>query len=362
LLELKLSQLGNVFRDYLPVAAVLAGTVFVMIILRVAIRKGSRGKAGYSFSRQLVTFVLVFAALIGVLITLPIRDSLRGQLFTLYGIIISALIALSSTTLIGNAMAGFMLRAVKSFKPGDFIQVNDFIGRLSEKGLFHIEIQTNTRDLITIPNQYLINNPTQVTRSDGTFIFADISLGYDVPRAKIEELLIRAAEETELKEPFVHIQDLGDFSIAYRVYGLLEDVKYLISARSNLKKNMLDVLHRHEVEIVSPHFRNQRVLPEERIFIPRMQQPVKKKPSNGKTEESAEDLAFDKAEAAETLVRLREKYNAVQKEIEGSKEFMKIAETSGEKEIHKQNIEELENRKMRLEKIISIKESKQTDN
>ena len=187
----------------------------------MAIKRGYRGKTGYMFSRQVATFGLVFLALIGILVTLPIRDTLRGQLLTLFGIIISALIALSSTTLIGNAMAGLMLRAVKSFKPGDFIHVNEYSGRVSDKGLFHIEIQTITRDLVTIPNQYLINNPVQVTRSDGTFVFAEVSLGYDVPRKVVEDVLLEAAEAAELSEAFVHVQSLGDFSIMYRVYGLL---------------------------------------------------------------------------------------------------------------------------------------------
>ena len=361
MLELNLPQLFRILKTYIPLLLVLAGTFVIMIIVRLAIKKGYSGKAGYSFSRQVVTFVLVFAGLIGVLITLPIRDSLRGQLFTLFGIIISALIALSSTTLIGNAMAGFMLRAVKNFQPGDFIQVNEYVGRVSEKGLFHVEIQTNTRDLITIPNQYLINNPTRVTRSDGTFIYADVSLGYDLPHLKIEKLLLRAAEKTELKEPFVHVRDLGDYSVLYRLYGLLEDVKYLVSARSYLKKNMLDMLHQDGIEIVSPNFMNQRVLQDGDVFIPR-QRTVEKQSAEGDLEKSAEELAFDKAEEAETLVKLQEKYAAVQKEIESSKELMKNAEAGGEKEIHKQNIEELEKKAKRLEQLISRKESEQSDN
>lgn len=361
MLDLDLLQILNTVKEYLPVVFVIAGTIIVMIIVRLAIKKGYSGKAGYSFSRQVVTFVLVFLGLIGVLISLPIRDTLRGQLFTLFGIIFSALIALSSTTLIGNAMAGFMLRAVKNFKPGDFIQVNDLVGRVSEKGLFHIEIQTMTRDLITIPNQYLINNPTRVTRSDGTFIFADVSLGYDVPRAKVEELLLQAAEKTDLKEPFVHIQSLGDFSILYRVYGLLEDVKYLISGQSNLKKQMADILHQNGIEIVSPHFMNQRPLSEEQVFIPR-EGYRRGRSLEEKNGEAAEDLVFDKADEAETLVRLQEKYEAVKKEIEASKEFMKNAKTAGEKEIHKQNIEQLEQREKRLDTIIKMRESKKSDN
>lgn len=348
----------NHIKPFVPLFIALSATVFVLLIARLIIKKGYAGKTGYMFSRQVVTFALVILGIIGVLVTLPIRDSLRGQLFTLFGIIISALIALSSTTLIGNSMAGLMLRAVKSFKPGDFIHVNHLSGRVSDKGLFHVEIQTITRDLITIPNQYLINNPVQVTKSDGTFIFAEVSLGYDVPRMKIEEALLEAAKDTELTEAFVHVQALGDFSIVYRIYGLLEDVKYLISAQSTLKKKMLDCLHRADIEIVSPNFMNQRVLNPEQQFIPKMMPGRFKRPAYETEKELADEVVFDKAEEAESLENLREKFQAVKNEIQGSKEFMKNAKTPGQKEIHKQNIELLEQKLNRLEKIIKIKESK----
>ncbi|MGB8329288.1 MAG: hypothetical protein WCE62_04110 [Polyangiales bacterium] len=40
---------------------------------------------------------------------LPIGDAPRGQLLSLLGLLVTAAIALSSTTLLGNAMAGIML-------------------------------------------------------------------------------------------------------------------------------------------------------------------------------------------------------------------------------------------------------------
>ena len=45
---------------------------------------------------------------------------------------------LSSTTFIGNIMAGLMLRVVRSFRPGDFVHVGDYFGRVSEQSLFHV--------------------------------------------------------------------------------------------------------------------------------------------------------------------------------------------------------------------------------
>ena len=65
----------------------------------------------------------------------------------------------------------------------------------------------------------------------------------------VEELLIDAAKKAELGDPFVHVTDLGDFSITYRVAGLLAEVKRLISARSKLRTCVLDALHEAGIEV-----------------------------------------------------------------------------------------------------------------
>lgn len=355
------ASFGTLLYSYLPTAAVIAGAVVLGVVVRLILRRSLRGRPGMVYSRQVVTLFLVITAIIAVIIVLPIRDTLRGQLFTLFGIIISALIALSSSTLVSNAMAGFMLRGVKNFKPGDFLKVGDFEGRVSDRGLLHTEIQTINRDLVTIPNHYLVNNPVTVTRSSGTFISGDVSLGYDVAQQKVEKLLIEAAEKAELGEPFVHVLELSDFSVTYRVYGLLEDVKYLMSARSTLKKHILDALHRGGVEIVSPHFMNQRVLQEGRKFMPRETADPWEKKTEKLVEQTkyAESLAFDKAEEAESLERLREKIAETEKEIEELKDTSKKEESSVDQEEKKERLESLEVRKKRLTELAAKREEEQ---
>jgi len=58
----------------------------------------------------------------------------------LLGNVLTGVIAFSSTTFVANMMAGLMLRSVKSFTPGDFIEAGDYFGKATERGLFHTEI------------------------------------------------------------------------------------------------------------------------------------------------------------------------------------------------------------------------------
>ena len=121
--------------------------------------------------------VLALLGCMIILLAVPIGDDTRTQLIGLLGLLLSVVIALASTTFVANAMAGFMLRAVRSFHTGDFIQVGEQFGRVTERGLFHIEIQTEDRDLTTLPNLYLVSNPVKVIRYSGTVVSATVSLG-----------------------------------------------------------------------------------------------------------------------------------------------------------------------------------------
>jgi small conductance mechanosensitive channel len=245
---------------------------------------------------QMVMLGLTLASIIAVVISLPIEESLRNQIVGLIGIVISGLIAFSSTNIIANLMAGVLLRITKPFKTGDFIRVGDFFGRVSERGLFDTEIQSETRDLIALPNSYLTNNAVSTVRSSGAIVSATLSLGYDTHHLKIEPLLIEAATKSGLTEPFVHIIELNDFSISYRISGLLSEVKGMITARSNLLRSVLDTLHESGIEIMSPSFMNQRKLEDNTLIIPRRQ---KSKIQIETTD--AEGIVFDKAEKAHQI-------------------------------------------------------------
>jgi len=142
-----------------------------------------------------------------------------------------------------------------------------------------------------------------VVRSSGTVISAEVSLGFDVHHETIEQALLAAAEDAKLVDPFVLVMDLGDFSVLYRVAGLLEEVTQLLSARSRLRVCMLDHLHRNGVEIVSPNFMNQRVLDPAKAVIP--SNPVASSPEPNKKEAKVEAMVFDKAEEAVSLDNLQ---------------------------------------------------------
>jgi small conductance mechanosensitive channel len=310
-----LDSIPAVFREWLPaLITLLIGIAVITFAYRIVMGHGVP-TSGSRISQQVLIAALAGILLVMLILQLPIGEAVRGQLLSLLGILVTAAIALSSTTLIGNAMAGLMLRSIRNFQPGDFIVVDGHRGRVSVLGLLRTEIQTERRNLTTLPNLYLITNPVTVVRPSGTFISATVSLGYDVPREKIEHCLEQAAEDAGLTEPFVFVLELGDFSITYQAAGFLEEVKYLISAESKLRECMLDALHRSGIEIVSPTFMNQRQLAAERLFIPEVDRTSESKPVPA-DEPRPEERMFDKAEQAESQAKTEQELGKVVEQLQ----------------------------------------------
>ena len=282
---------------YIPVLVI---SVIVFVALRLTrwlwLEKKFDTFSDHKIIPQILMLLLNAIGLILIILALPISEGLKGQILSLFGLVLTGVMALSSATFVSNLFGGSMLRLTRSFRIGDYIRVGEQFGRVSERGLFHTEIQTVDRDLTTFPNLYLITNPVTVVHKSGTIISATISLGYDISHVRVEQLLIEAAEKIGLEEPYVHVMELGDFSINYKVFGFLEVTKNIITARSDLNKSVLDTLHGDGVEIVSPAFMNQRVQKEGALFIPDANkiQPVSKKVET----KAAEDIVFDKAEEA----------------------------------------------------------------
>ncbi|MBK6982735.1 MAG: hypothetical protein IPH30_15345 [Betaproteobacteria bacterium] len=99
-----------------------------------------------------------------------------------------------------QAMAGAMLRSVRSFKRGFPCGSGSTSGGDGAQLLSYRNQSTN-RDLITLPTSISVSNPVTVVRSSGTVVSAEVSIGYDVSHDRIEALLVEAKAEAQLDEP-----------------------------------------------------------------------------------------------------------------------------------------------------------------
>ena len=343
------------FADFLP--AILAGLLTFIIV--IAVRLIVRRRAGVDdvearFRSQIASVGVVLLGLLVIVFLLP-EGSNSDLAFSIIGLVVTGALAISSQSIIANAMAGLMLRTVSSFKPGDFIEVAENMGRVTERGLFHTEIQTADRDLVTLPNSLMVNQPVRVVRASGTIVSATASLGYDVSRHVLEELFVTAAESAGLIEPFVQVIDLGDYSVNYRIAGFLEDPRSLLAARSRLRSKILDTLSEAEIEIMSPLYIARREVPNDPL-LPDHDGEVKKR-----FRRTAESRVFDKAESAATLEESRVKLVEAQENLE----LLRLEVHNEDPDIAERAVKAVERTQRRIEllegRISNLVEAQQQD-
>lgn len=330
-------------------------TLLLLIVLIYLFRK----KTFFSKDRiiQQLVLLIVLATGLGIaVLTLPLSTDDKNLILTLTGIVIGAAITFASTTFVANAMAGIMLRLINPFRRGDFIKTNDTFGRVTEINFLHTQIQSVDRDLIMIPNRMLVSYPLKTIRSSGTIISASVSLGYNISRKSIEKNLLLAAERTGLENPFVHVTELGDFSVTYKVGGLLKDVESIITKRSDFKKIIMDSLHEADIEIVSPTFMNQRVFSQDYVCIPpeeKEELPEQKSESVPKTE----DIIFDKAIEARNLEAIYTNWEHFPERRKTIEERMKELPDEKDLESIKLELESLEEQEGELKPSLELLKS-----
>ena len=314
----------------LPLLITLSAVVIALVLAHKILLSEQTLTKDNQLSRKLILLLLYVLSFLAVSLALPVAESTRNQVIGLFGIVLSGVIAFSSTSIVSNIMAGIVQRFTKPFKTGDFIRVDQYFGRVTEKGLFDTEIQTEQRELVAFTNSFLTSNPITVTRTSGTILSANLSIGYDHHHDNITQLLLTAANNCQLEEPFVQIIELGNCSISYRVSGLLTEVKSMISSRSRLYANILDTLHQANVEIISPNFMNTRNIVDAPPAIPMDTEALAKhiqKHADPSTESTPEDMIFDKAEEAEQKERssteLSEDIKALHEKIKTAKDEQK---------------------------------------
>ena len=283
--------------SYLPLMTTLIILAIVLAVLHYfLIHRHQSMSSEERFPRQLIMLGLSLLAIVILIVAAPLSEATRNQILALLGIIISGVIAFSSASFVKNFMAAVVLRVTQPFKVGDFVTIDGQFGKVVSRGLLDTEIQTETRELIAIPNANFTSHPVTVARRSGIIVTSSVSLGYELSHATAEPLLLAAASNAGLEDPYVHIIELGNYAVNYRVAGLLKDVERILTTRSELNRQILDVVHSAGLEIVSPSVtRHINLGPDTHILPETFVTP------NKSASVEAEQIAFDKARALETI-------------------------------------------------------------
>ncbi|MCF6227024.1 MAG: mechanosensitive ion channel [Xanthomonadales bacterium] len=164
-----------------------------------------------------VVYVMVFS------IPLMAALELAGLNVTSVMAILGALglaIGLALKDSLSNFAAGVIISVLGPFRTGDFVEVADLSGTVTDVSLFSTILTTTDNKLVTIPNNSIINNPiTNFTAKNTRRIDMTIGVSYDDDLKVARDILTRVvnANPRVLKDPApaVVLMDLADSSINF---------------------------------------------------------------------------------------------------------------------------------------------------
>ncbi len=211
------------------------------------------------------TFGLVRLLIIAVafVLILPNLPAAHSPAFRGVSIFVAVLLSLGSTAAVANMVGGVVLTYTRAFKIGDRVRIADTLGNVTEKTLFVTRVRTPKNVEITIPNSmvlanHIINFSSLARREPGLILHSAVTIGYDVPRETVRELLISAAQATETIEPepdpFVLITSLDDFFVTYEINAYTRQAQKMNRIYSELHGHIVDNFNQAGIEIMSPHY------------------------------------------------------------------------------------------------------------
>ncbi|OIQ37118.1 MAG: hypothetical protein BM563_09310 [Bacteroidetes bacterium MedPE-SWsnd-G1] len=213
------------------------------------------------WARPTEKIVSIFIYAFALVLIFPYLPGSGSSAFQGVSIFIGAIISFGSTSAIANIIAGIVITYMRPFKIGDRVKIDGITGDIIDRNTLVTSIRTPKNEDVTIPNaNILMGNIVNYSNNKdaNTILYTTITLGYDLPWQKAEELLLQAADRTELvlddPKPFVLKTSLDDFYVSYQLNVSTKEAKRIPWIYSEIHKNILDVFDEAGVEILSPGY------------------------------------------------------------------------------------------------------------
>ena len=257
--------------DYLPnllvIAVISLATHYVFRLLRLVfgeIRKGDLKIRGFypDWADPTEKLVGVLVLILALIVAFPYLPGAKSPAFQGVSIFLGVLLSLGSSSAVANAIAGVILTYMRSFLVGDWVEIGDTTGEVTEKNLLVTRVLTPKAEIITIPNATVmsgsVKNYSVEAKKSGVIFHTRVTIGYDAPWRTVHQLLIDAALVTDhvlqKPAPFVLQNGLDDFYVAYELNAYTDAPSHMLTIYSDLHQNIQDKFNEAGVEICSPHF------------------------------------------------------------------------------------------------------------
>ncbi|MDQ4101136.1 MAG: mechanosensitive ion channel family protein [Thermoproteota archaeon] len=252
------------YQDSIIVSLVIIlASVLVFLVIRYFLKRIAKSLnlpesqlKGISSITKLVLIIIVITAIIFQF------SQVSGIAASAISVAAGTVIGFSSRNTISNVIAGILLLSSRPFKIGDRIRTleedESLIGDVIEITIIYTKIKTIRNELVTIPNQTLLEN--QIINYSGLKYLAttvEISIGYDANMDKVKSLLIQAARSTEGiiadPAPYVLITRFDSFAAVYELRAYTDQPNEFLRIQSYVRENVYETFQNAGIDLTTPN-------------------------------------------------------------------------------------------------------------
>ena len=240
---------------------VLGGLSAIHLLATIAFR-AVLPRLGLSVPRIAHDLTFTGISLAWVLLCLRLSGVDPAQLFTTSAVI-TAVLAFAMQDTLGNVLGGVTLQLDNSLRVGDWVKMDDVSGRVTDVHWRFTAIETRNRELVILPNSWLMKNRFTVVRAVEGDLFAwRRAVHFNIATTADPETVIRALERAVLDAEIPYVLTvpppnaiLSEVASGYSRYTL----RYWLSAPqfdepgdSSVRVHALSALARADVQLGVP--------------------------------------------------------------------------------------------------------------
>ncbi len=280
-----IAQMGRGLVSSIP------GLVFLLILVLVtryvlqtlrllfsAVEQGSVTLKGFDRDWAMPTYRILRLLVVAfaVVVAFPYIPGSHSDAFKGVSIFLGLVFSLGSTSIVANTIAGYTMTYRRAFRVGDWIQVGDVFGEVTEVRIQVTHLRSRKNEEIVLPNSKILNsevvNYSTLSTTKGLVLHTTVGIGYDTPWRQVEAMLLTAAGRTPglllQPQPFVHALSLGDFAVTYELNVYCDRPGDRQAIYGDLHCNILDVFNEYGVAIMTPAYEGD---PEHPKLVPKDQ-------------------------------------------------------------------------------------------
>ncbi|MDD9921974.1 MAG: mechanosensitive ion channel [Boseongicola sp.] len=221
-------------------------------IVKVAEKSERVDKTLGRFMANVVRYSVLALTFIFVLQTFGVQTTSLVALLGAAGLAIG----LALQGVLSGVASGFMLVLFRPIKVGDFIEVNGYMGTVMDISIFTTELATVSNTQVIIPNTSVWSNTItnysiyDLRRAEWVF---GVSYGTDLAKAEeiIRTTLMSDPRSLEKPEPFLQVNNLGDFSVDFLARVWVSSADYW-QYQADMKRKIKEALDAGGIEIPFP--------------------------------------------------------------------------------------------------------------